>query len=181
LMEEIDHFSGVKLVLTLPPIIAFVLYIYTRRFGNDPPSPRASALAPVRVYQILALVVLAAGAIVYVLRSGNQSDITPSALELALRSNLTALLGVRPRFKEFAVGFPLMMLLPALQLAHRKAIGWFFALGIAVGTADIVDTFCHLHTPLLVSLLRVFNGAVIGIVLGALAVIVYRSIWKVRV
>jgi hypothetical protein len=68
-----------------------------------------------------------------------------------------------------------------LQLAHRKAIGWFFALGIAVGTADIVDTFCHLHTPLLVSLLRVFNGAVIGIVLGALAVMVYRAIWKVRV
>jgi hypothetical protein len=181
LMEEIDHFTGVKLVLTLPPIIAFVLYIYTRRFGNEPPSPRASVLAPVRVYQILALVVLAAGAIVYVMRSGNQSDITPSAFELALRSNLTALLGVRPRFKEFAVGFPLMMLLPALQLAHRKAIGWFFALGIAVGTADIVDTFCHLHTPLLVSLLRVFNGAVIGIVLGALAVMVYRAIWKVRV
>jgi len=181
LMEEIDHFTGVKLVLTLPPIIAFVLYIYTRRFGNDPPSPRASALAPVRVYQILALVVLAAGAIVYIMRSGNQSDITPSGFELALRSNLTALLGVRPRFKEFAVGFPLMMLLPALQLAHRKAIGWLFALGIGVGTADIVDTFCHLHTPLLVSLLRVFNGAIIGIVLGALAVMIYRSIWKVRV
>jgi hypothetical protein len=180
LMEEIDHFTGVKLVLTLPPIIAFALYIYTRRFGNEPPSPRASAEAPVRVYQILALLVLAAGAIVYVVRSGNQSDITPSSFELALRSNLTALLGVRPRFKEFAVGFPLMMLLPALQLAHRKALGWLFALGIAVGTADIVDTFCHLHTPLLVSLLRVFNGAVIGIILGAIAVIAYRSIWKVR-
>ncbi len=180
LMEEIDHFSGVKLVLTLPPLIALALYIYTRRFGNDPPTLRASAEAPVRAYQIAALALLAAGAAVYLLRSGNQSDITPSAFELALRSNLTALLGVRPRFKEFAIGFPMMMLLPALQLGHRKAIGWLFAVGIGVGTADIVDTFCHLHTPLLVSLLRVFNGAVIGIVLGALAVIVYRSIWKVR-
>ena len=176
LMEEIDRFSGVKAVIVVPPLLAFALYVYTRRFGNEPPTVRGSALSPVRVYQLAILAGLAAVAYVYISRSGNTSDISPSAFELALRSNLTALLGVRPRFKEFAIGFPLMMLLPALRLEHKRLVGWLFAVGIAVGTSDVADTFSHLHTPLFASLLRVFNGAVLGIVLGALAIAIYRVV-----
>ena len=176
LMEEIDRFTGVKAVIVVPPVLAFALYVYTRRFGNDPPSVESSALAPVRVYQLAILLALAVAAVVYIARSGNQSDVSPSAFELALRSNLTALLGVRPRFKEFAIGFPMMMLLPALRLEHKRLVGWLFAIGIAIGTSDIVDTFSHLHTPLVASLLRVLNGAVLGIAIGALAIAVYRAV-----
>jgi hypothetical protein len=176
LMEEIDRFAGVKAVIVVPPLLAFGLYVYTRRFGNEPPNATASALAPVRVYQLAILTLLAAAAFVYISRSGNQSDVSPSAFELALRSNLTALLGVRPRFKEFAIGFPLMMLLPALRLEHKRLVGWMFAIGIAIGTSDVVDTFSHLHTPLLASLTRIFNGAVLGIVIGAVAIAVYRAV-----
>jgi hypothetical protein len=176
LMEEIDRFSGVKAVIVVPPVQAFALYIYTRRFGNEPPTVQGSAFAPVRVYQLAVLVALAGAAFIYISRSGNTSDISPSAFELALRSNLTALLGVRPRFKEFAIGFPLMMLLPALRLEHKRLVGWLFAVGIAIGTSDVTDTFSHLHTPLVASLLRIFNGALLGIVLGALAIAVYRVV-----
>jgi hypothetical protein len=174
LMEEIDRFAGVKAVIVLPPILAFAAYVYTRRFGNDPPAPSQSALAPVRVYQLALLLILGGAAVLYVARSGNQSDITPSAFELSLRSGLTTLLGIRPRTKEFLIGFPLMMLLPALRLEHKRLAGWIFAIGIAIGTSDVVDTFSHLHTPLVASLTRVFNGAVIGIVVGALAIALYR-------
>jgi hypothetical protein len=180
LMEEIDRFAGVKAVIIVPPLLAFGLYVYTRRFGNDPPSLRGSAMEPVRVYQLAALAFLAGVAVVYIARSGNTSDITPSAFELALRSNLTELLGVRPRFKEFAIGFPMMMLLPVLRLEYRRLVGWLFAIGVAIGTSDIVDTFSHLHTPLLVSLLRVFNGAVLGIVIGAIAIALYRALDRRR-
>jgi hypothetical protein len=176
LMEEIDRFAGVKAVIVVPPLLAFALYVYTRRFGNEPPSVAGSALAPVRIYQLAILTLLAAAAFVYISRSGNQSDVSPSAFELALRSNLTALLGVRPRFKEFAIGFPMMMLLPALRLEHKRLVGWLFAIGIAIGTSDVVDTFSHLHTPLLASLTRIVNGAVLGILIGALAIAVYRAI-----
>jgi hypothetical protein len=61
-------------------------------------------------------------------------------------------------------------------LDHRRVAGWFFAPAIAVGTADIIDTFSHLHTPLTVSLIRVCNGLVIGIVLGAVAIAIYRAV-----
>jgi hypothetical protein len=176
LMEEIDRFAGVKAVIVVPPILAFLLYVYTRRFGNEPPSVKGSAFEPVRVYQLAALAVLAGIAFIYISRSGNQSDISPSSFEIALRSNLTAVLGVRPRLKEFLIGFPLMMLLPALRLEHKRLVGWLFAIGVAVGTSDVVDTFSHLHTPLVASLTRIFNGVVIGIVIGALAIAVYRAI-----
>ena len=173
-MEEIARFTGVKAVLVVPPILGVVLYLYTPLFGRRPLRLGESALEPVRLYQLLVAVVLVGAAFLYVSRSGNQSDVAPSAFELSLRSGLTAVLGVRPRFKEFLIGFPLMLLLPALTLRHRTALGWLFALGIAVGTADIIDTFSHLHTSLLVSVIRLINGVVIGGVIGALAVLVYR-------
>ncbi len=176
LMEEIERFTGVKAVILLPPLLALGLYLYTGAFGTAPLGLWSSLREPIRVYQFgVGLLLLIAG-VLYISRSGNASEIAPSAFELSLRHGLTALLGVRPRTKEFLVGFPLMMLLPALPLVYRRAVGWLFALGIAIGTADIIDTFSHLHTPLLVSLIRLLNGAVLGCVIGAIAVLILRAV-----
>jgi NhaP-type Na+/H+ or K+/H+ antiporter len=67
-----------------------------------------------------------------------------------------------------------MMLLPALMLAHRRAVGWLLALGIGVGVGDIIDTFSHLHTPIEISVWRVVNGLVVGAIIGAIFVWIYR-------
>jgi hypothetical protein len=175
-MEEIDRFRGVRLILALPPLIALVLYLFDRRFGSGVQRPRDVFLSPVLTYQLLAgIVIVAAGALMLV-RSGNESDVSPSSFELALRHGLTAVLSVRPRFKEFLIGFPAMMLLPALLPPHRRAIGWLLALAIGVGVGDVIDTFSHLHTPLEVSLLRIVNGLVIGAIVGALAIWLYRRV-----
>jgi hypothetical protein len=172
-MTEIDRFTGVKLVLAAPPLIALLLYLFTARWGARITPARLAAL-PVSVLQLAVGVVLLGIGYLILARSGNQSDIAPSGLELALRAHLTTLLEVRPRFKELLVGFPALMLVPALLPADRARWGWLFALAIGLGLADVVDTFSHLHTPLAVSLLRVINGAVIGIVVGAIAIVVYR-------
>ncbi len=172
-MTEVDRFSGVKLVLVAPPLGALLLYLFSPRWGARLAASRLAA-SPVTALQLAVGVVLAGAAFLVVERSGNQSDIAPSALELALRAHLTALLQVRPRFKEFVVGFPALMLVPALLPSDRARWGWLLALAIGVGLGDVVDTFSHLHTALAVSLLRVVNGAVIGIVVGALAILIYR-------
>ena len=175
-MEEVEPFRGVKLLLILPPLIALALYLFTDRFDPEARGWRATLGDPVRIYQLLvAAVVLGVGALV-LLRSGNQSDISPSSFELSLRHGLTSLLAVRPRFKEFVIGFPALMLMPALRLPHRRWLGVLLALAIGVGLGDVIDTFSHLHTELLVSVLRVFNGFVIGAVIGAVAIVVYRAI-----
>ncbi|MGZ3562489.1 MAG: DUF5693 family protein [Vulcanimicrobiaceae bacterium] len=177
-MEEIERFRGVKAVLAAPPLIALFLYILTDRFNSHVEDPKAAFAAPIRIYQlIVAVLVVGIGGLVLI-RSGNQGDIAPSDLELALRHHLTVLLSVRPRFKEFVIGFPLLMLLPALTVAHRRAVGLLLALGIGVGIGDVIDTFSHLHTPVLISLLRVFNGFVIGAVIGAILIAIYRALLR---
>lgn len=177
-MEEVDRFRGVKLLLALPPLIALALYVFNSRFNAGIKRPRDIFFAPVQAYQLLAgLAIIAAGALL-LMRSGNQSDIAPSHLELMLRSVLTNVMSVRPRLKEFAIGFPFLMLLPALTVAHRRAIGWLLALGIGVGIGDMIDTFSHLHTPITIGLIRIFNGLVIGVILGLLLIVMYRRIWR---
>ena len=173
-MEEIDRFTGVKLILIVPPLVILGLALATLRFGAPPGGWRAALGSPLRVYQLVLGVILIAGAFFLVIRSGNDSDVAPSAFELALRSHLTTLLTVRPRFKEFAMAWPLVMLLPALSLRDARRFGWIIALGAGVGLADVVDTFSHLHTPLSISVLRLINGLVVGIVIGVLAVVAYK-------
>lgn len=175
-MEEIERFRGVRLILALPPLIALVLYLFDRRFGSGTQGAREVFLSPVLAYQLLAgIAIVALGALMLV-RSGNDSDVSPSSFELALRHLLTHVLSVRPRFKEFLIGFPAMMLLPALLPAHRRAVGWLLALGIGVGIGDVIDTFSHLHTPIEVSVLRIVNGLVIGAIIGMIAIWIYRRV-----
>jgi hypothetical protein len=100
----------------------------------------------------------------------------PSALELSLRHHLTALLSVRPRFKEFVVGFPFLMIASALRRGDRRAAGIILSLAIGIGIGDVIDTFSHLHTPLLISIVRVIYGLVIGAIIGAVAIAIYRRL-----
>lgn len=175
-MEEIDRFTGVKAVLLVPPLIVLALYWCTPRFGAQLENLQSALASPVRVAQMLLLAIILGTGYLLLTRSGNQSDIAPSAFELALRSDLTAWLSVRPRFKEVLLGFPLLMLLPSLIAADRRAFGWLAALGVGVGLADVVDTFSHLHTPLSVSLVRVLLGLVVGLAVGTPVLLAYRAL-----
>jgi hypothetical protein len=173
-MEEIDRVRGVKLVLAIPPLVALCLYLFDRRFQSGIARPKDVFLAPIQVYQLFVGIAIIGAAVLLLMRSGNDSDIAPTHFELMLRSGLTDLLSVRPRLKEFLIGYPCLMLVPALTIAHRRFVGWLLALGAGVGIGDVVDTFSHLHTPLTVSILRTFNGAVVGFIIGAIVIWIYR-------
>lgn len=172
-MIEIERFRGVRLVYGLAPLIALCIYLFARRF-NPNAHPRAVLTSPIALYQLLVGIAIVAAGALLLMRSGNTSEVQPSHLELAMRHTLASLLSVRPRTKEFLIGVPSLMLVPALLAGHRRTVGWLFALGIGVGIGDVIDTFCHLHTPVLISLQRVFNGVVIGLLIGILAIWIYR-------
>jgi hypothetical protein len=178
-MEEIERFRGVKLVLAVPPVAALLLYLFSGKFPSGSKSVGEVFDTPIRFYQLLAgFAILAAGALL-IMRSGNGSEIAPSHLEIVTRHWLEAVLSVRPRFKQFLIGTPSMMLVAALLPAHRRLLGWLFALGVGVGIGDIVDTFSHLHTPLLVSVIRVFNGVWIGMAIATIVIWIYRRFARV--
>ncbi|MGH7714497.1 MAG: DUF5693 family protein, partial [Vulcanimicrobiaceae bacterium] len=77
-MEEIDRFAGVKAVLVLPPLAILALYWTTPVFGGRLTNVRESLNSPVRIVQLGVLAVLGIAALLVVVRSGNQPDITPS-------------------------------------------------------------------------------------------------------
>lgn len=101
-----------------------------------------------------------------VARSGNDPGVGVSGLEMKFRSLLDSLLGVRPRTKEFMIGHPALFIGIALLLRRNR--GWglpLTAFGL-IGQVSILNTFCHIHTPLMMSVRRGFNGMVIGLVLA---------------
>jgi hypothetical protein len=89
-----------------------------------------------------------------------------SALELKFRAILDKVMFVRPRTKEFLFGHPALIVGAAFLFARRRSIGLpLVALGV-LGQASMLNTFCHIHTPLLLTGLRAFNGLVLGTIVG---------------
>jgi hypothetical protein len=109
------------------------------------------------------------------MRTGNDSGIGVSGLELKFRAVLDRLMMVRPRTKEFLIGHPALFLGIAFLLKQRRLLGLpLVALGI-LGQVSLVNTFCHIHTPLLMSVIRAFNGLALGLVIGWLVWIVIEK------
>jgi hypothetical protein len=169
-MIEVQQFIGIKLLLAAPPLVLLALYAFSPLFGPAQ-RPRDVASSALRVWQFAAVLVAAGVATLLLMRSGNQPDVGVSGFETHLRGFLTTLVGARPRFKEFLLGFPALVILPALSPAQRRAAGWFIVIAAGIALADVVDTFSHIHTPLLITFVRVFNGLVFGVII---ALIVYE-------
>jgi hypothetical protein len=114
------------------------------------------------------------------LRSGNAPAAWKPSWEQSVRNFLETVLIARPRFKEFAVGFPALWIGCAFAaLSRRQKTSWdgrpLIALGM-IGPISMINTFCHLHSPLWLELLRSVNGVVIGVLLGWLGMAVIRRL-----
>ena len=157
-----QDFLGVKALLLAPPALVGIVAAY-RVLGRPRWSDTVSILRmEVRVWHLAALAA-AVGAVAYLtLRSDNTG--AAFDLELFARQELENLLYVRPRTKEFLIGFPALVL--AILLTPRTRYGWWlYAVG-AIGTASALDTFTHFHAPMLVSTVRTVLGIAIGFGIG---------------
>ncbi|MFP4498967.1 MAG: DUF5693 family protein [Vulcanimicrobiota bacterium] len=172
-MLAIDGFRGVKLVMVAPSlIILFLYYIY----GVDPYSKFKNLMQQtLRYWQITVLVILGAAGLVLIMRSGNAADMLTSTSERQFRVMLENIFWVRPRFKDFMIGHPAMILTWGFYYIRQSLGLGLFILAGGIGQADIIDTFAHVHTPVFISLVRVISGAVLGTFIGVifLSVFVY--------
>jgi hypothetical protein len=172
-MLSLKVFAGVKLA-HLAPLVLIGLWFFL--WGNKPPQT-VSALrdtfnAPVRVKHVCALLLLAGILGLYLLRTGNES-LAPAEWEKTLRVFMERVLYARPRLKEFAFGYPLLML--AFYYGCPRLIWPLTALG-AVGLISLVNTFAHIHTPFIVSLIRSLNGLILGLIAAAILIIVVKYV-----
>ncbi len=182
-LNGIDRFAGVKIAY-LVPLALVAAAVIADLPGRAEPLSLWWRRARLRVTQFLGRPILvieaavafaALAAIVFSLtRTGNQPLVIPSGAELKLRGLLESLLVVRPRTKELLLGHPALMLAVALSLRGRRAWLPVVALLACVGQVSLVNTFCHLHTPLYVSFLRTGHGLWIGAAVGVVTILVWR-------
>ncbi|WP_407946469.1 DUF5693 family protein [Planococcus antarcticus] len=163
----IDLFRGVSLIYIVP--IAFIA-IYAI-WGNIKPLLKANV-----IYWHVAVIAIISGiALYYMSRTGNAGEV--SELELQARLLLEQILYVRPRTKEFLIGFPLFILALHVAKSYPK-VSYFLLIPGVIGFLSLVNTFTHLHIPLLISLLRSGYSIVFGFIIGLVLIWLYEIIWK---
>ncbi len=136
------------------------------------------ALLPVVVASVLTVGFVV---FIYLSRSGNFPLIPVSDLEFEWRSRLADLFSVRPRTKEFLLGYPALLLGSWLGPPALRR-GWGFVLAALGGVAasSVLNTFVHLHIPAAVSTGRTLVGLGLGLAVGLLAVLLFEGLRRLR-
>ena len=185
-MLRANQFLGIKAQHAIPILlVAFVALV------GDVPRPgeswtrfkarvRHHLLAvyeePARFGLLLIGLVALAAFYVILARSGNDSGVGASGTEMKLRAVLDHLLPARPRNKEFLVGHPAFVLALAWACRGRRRLAIpLFVVG-SVGQVSLLNTFCHIHTPLIISFWHGLLGLLLGIPLGMVAFLIAEKL-----
>lgn len=177
-MLHLNLFTGVKLSVFLPIFIAGSLMM------NHLAPVKKTLNQPV-VWGTLFSAIIGLAMLAFMnSRTGNDNPAGVSGLELQLRNVLDQLLFARPRTKEFMIGHPMLLVGLLTWSRAPKGSKWhtvaaiLIALG-AIGQTSVVNTFCHIHTPIDLSIGRVITGHIAGCILGALGwVVLHRFVPK---
>nr|WP_306220418.1 DUF5693 family protein [Cohnella sp. WQ 127256] len=171
----LQQFRGVSL-LHLVPIGLVAIYVFLYGSGETVVGNARKILGmPLTVMWIAGVGILGAVGYYYLSRTGNGGQVT--GIELQFRSIMENTFGVRPRIKEFMGGHPLFFVGIFLALRYR----WAMVLLVAgtIGQLSMVDTFAHIHTPFLLSLIRVFLGLGIGVLIGLVIIVAWQVCEKI--
>lgn len=182
---EIDIYRGVKLTFMMPVILMAVLYakkydlLEAAGKGLNVLWQRLNGLLDTKLTfrHVVLLLVFLFVAFYFVGRSGHTGGVAVSGIELKLRALLEDVMYARPRNKEFMIGHPAFFL--AAMAAYRGAPRlWQFVLVCAavIGQGSLVQTFCHMRTPVVMSFVRALDGYAVGVVFGAVGVLVLAAV-----
>lgn len=183
---ELDIFKGVKISQVAPMGIIMLVYLSYFGYGrkNDEiyikyEELKEFFLGNIKIWQALIVGVLLGAVALLLLRSGHESNVEPSSMELLVRNLLEIFLPARPRNKAFLLGYPGLVLM--VYLAFKKKFVWSFpafALIVMIGQSNILNTFSHIRTPIYMSYLRVSYELVITLFTSAIFVLVAEGAIK---
>ena len=180
LFLEADIYRGVKLTFIMPVLLTLILFL--RQYSIFPETGTKAADLFSQFTQIcktrltlghfVILGVLLFVAYIFVGRSGHTGGVPVPAIEIKLRLFLEQVMYARPREKEFMIGHPAFFL--AVYAAYRQAPNLCrlaLVLGAVIGQGSLVQTFCHMRTPAMMSYIRAADGYLLGAALGIIAVV----------
>ena len=172
---EMDIFRGVKIAQIIPILLYVIIFIgyfgYKEEKSKDESKLKLKDLKEILfdniqiIYLTIGVLILGVGYI-YLARTGHETNVQPSNLEMIGRNFLELKLLARPRNKEFLMAFPAIILGVYMAINKRKIEMFILGLIITIGQTSIVNTFSHLRTPVYISIMRTFYGIVLGIIIG---------------
>lgn len=186
-MLDLKTFSGVKISQLTPMMISVILYLtyfgLGKRFTAENKLRWADVKAVldknIKVWQVILLGMLGILALIFMIRSGNSSEVKPATLELLFRNFLENHFIARPRNKSILLGFPATMLF--IYLSYKKSFKPLYpllAIFTAIGQSNIQNTFSHIRTPLYLSISRVGGEFLVSLFTGTIAMLIFSFIIK---
>lgn len=182
-MLKLKSFSGVKFLYVLPPVLITIWVVLSINMGQIKNLKSLKSIKyeiikkvkKLRLYHLVIGICILAAIYIYVSRSGNGGN--ASEFELEIRAFMEKILYVRPRTKEFLIGYPALFISYYLYNKNKKISQYILILG-SIATMSTVNTFTHLHTPFLYSLLRTMYGVVFGAIIGVLYIFLLNVLIK---
>jgi hypothetical protein len=161
-----ELFRGIKIVLILPILIIITYFFYKDEYGTDLKEKIKTFLALRVTVATLCWAGLFLAVLALAVARSDNFILPVFGIEKFFRNIMEQVLFVRPRIKEFLIGYPFLFLAAAYCLhGHKKWLWLFLALG-TVGLTSLTNTFCHIHTPLIYSVIRSLNGLGLGLIIG---------------
>jgi hypothetical protein len=176
-MLGIEQFSGIKISYLLPLLL--VLAIIWLKVNQGKLMILENIRKPILIEHVIIMMFFAVFLVIYIARSGNFSFLPVLGIEEKIRIFLEKTLIARPRNKEFLIGYPALLL--AMSMDYLKITEFKIPLIIigVIGPVTLINTFCHIHTPFLFSMLRTFNGIWLGLLLGLIIIIAFYYLVKI--
>ncbi|QOX63306.1 hypothetical protein FRZ06_08065 [Anoxybacterium hadale] len=179
---EIDIFRGVKAAQLLPLAFFAAAYLAYYGFGGSKKHPgsleyldlRDMMNASIKVWMVLLGSCLLILGYYYISRTGNESSVEVSNLEMLFRNMLEDHLIARPRNKEFLFAFPSVMMFVYVSVRRFKLWPILFGLAAVIGMTSPANTFMHIRSPLYLGLARTGYSLLFGIFIGIVGIIVFE-------
>ena len=168
--------------------LAFFCLLFVSYYGlfekdrkNDHLDPRDIFTAlgwTIPMWAVLLMAAVGLAGYYYLARTGHETDVTVSSVEIILRNILENNLLARPRTKEFLVAFPCVML--AVYSAVRRLPFWTALFGLAgtIGMTSVCNTFMHIRTPLYLGFVRTGYAVLLGLALGAVYMACFEALLR---
>lgn len=176
-MLGIEQFSGIKISYLAPLLL--VLAIMWLKVNKGRLMILENIKKPILIEHVIIMMFFAVFLVIYISRSGNFSFLPVLDIEEKIRIFLEKTLIARPRNKEFLIGYPALLLAMSMNFLKVKEFKIPVIIIGTIGPVTLINTFCHIHTSFLFSMLRTFNGVWLGLVLGLIIITIFYYTVKI--
>lgn len=132
----------------------------------------------IQIWMVAAGIVAAGVGAYYIIRTGHDTAVQPSTLEMLFRNGLEDRLLARPRNKEFLFAFLAAMMLVYTSIRKFKLWPVVFGLCSVIGLTSVVNTFMHIRTPLYLGFTRTAYSLGFGLILGAVGIVIFEGLYR---